>query len=150
MRSLAPLRRASLTPMLAMMMLFGAAPFGQAGQVNVLNPGGVTGILPPSPPVTPPSVTAPPAAPGPQGTVTLPGSDGRGEAPILGSANLSSRQAALLSQLQSLSLDGLTTSDLQVVLLALQRQLASLGEAHPLQTALQAEVARVRTELAAR
>ncbi len=127
-----------------------------AGQVNVVNPGGISVILPPPPP--PPSTPQPPTSGG--GAPPTSGSQG-GSAPSSAAVangpsatndvgQFGAAQSSALSQFRSVSLSSVSDGDLQIARAILLEVLGDLTEGSATHTELQFELARVEAELSRR
>lgn len=130
-----------------------------AGQVNVINPGGISGILPPILPPPPPPPPPPGPAPDPGSGGGAPpsapegGSAGggasneAGPSPDAAASQFSRAQTEAFAQFQAVPLGTLSVSSLQTARSILLAALEALPSGSPLRAALEAELARVEGEL---
>ena len=125
-----------------------------AGQVNVVNPGGISVILPPPPsPPQPPSSGgggAPPTS-GSQGG-SAPSSAAVADGPSSSNdvGQFGAAQSSALSQFRSVSLASVSDGDLQIAREILLEVLGNLAAGSATLSELQFELARVEAELSQR
>ena len=152
------IRSQALSPLLRCAMVFSISlPLlpntVAAGQVNVVNPGGISVILPPPPPPPQPPTSgggAPPTS-GSQG-VSAPSTAAVANGPSASNdvGQFGAAQLSALSQFRSVSLASVSDGDLQIAREILLEVLADLAEGSATLSELQFELARVEAELSER
>jgi len=149
-RVLSPLLRGAMVFSLALPLLPNP---GAAGQVNVVNPGGISVILPPPPPPTPQPPTsggggAPPTSGSQGGSAPSSAADGPSATNDVG--QFGAAQSSALSQFRAVSLSSVSDGDLQIARVILLEVLGDLTEGSATRSELQFELARVEAELSRR
>lgn len=154
------IRSQALSPLLRCAMVFSIAlPLlpntVAAGQVNVVNPGGISVILPPPPPSTPQPPTsgggvAPPTSGSQGGSAPSSAAVADGPSSTNDVGQFGAAQSSALSQFRSVSLSSVSDGDLQIARAILLEVLLDLTEGSATHSELQFELARVEAELSKR
>ena len=145
---LSPLLRGAMVFSLALPLLPNPVA---AGQVNVVNPGGISVILPPPPTPQPPNSGgggAPPTSGSQGGSAPSSGADGPSATNDVG--QFGAAQSSALSQFRAVSLSSVSDGDLQIARVILLEVLGDLTEGSATRSELQFELARVEAELSRR
>ena len=148
---LSPLLRGAMVFSLALPLLPNPVA---AGQVNVVNPGGISVILPPPPPSTPQPPTsgggAPPTSGSQGGSAPSSASVADGPSATNDVGQFGAAQSSALSQFRAVSLSSVSDGDLQIARAILLEVLGDLTEGSATLSELQFELDRVEAELSRR